>query len=61
MAGEDTYVGRDFSRFSLSSNVTRLAKLQEKEIKYNKGSQLADRGRKKKRRRRLFGQIANLL
>lgn len=32
----ETHVGRDFSRFSLSSNVTRLAKLQKE------GSELAD-------------------
>lgn len=39
---EETHVGRDFSRFSLSSNVTRLAKLQEEGFERKEGSELAD-------------------
>lgn len=33
-----TYVGRDFNRFSLSSSVTRLAKLQKQEWQRTRGT-----------------------
>lgn len=61
--GEETYVGRDFSRFSLSSNVTRLAKLQKEELNKKRGwswqISKTEWGRKK-RRHRLFCQMASL-
>lgn len=60
---EETYVGRDFSRFSLSSNVTRLAKLQKEEWNKKRGwswqVSKTEWGRKK-RRHRLFCQMASL-
>jgi len=43
--GRDTHVGRDFSRFSLSSNVTRLARLWKEEWQGKGGKSETKRGK----------------